>query len=315
MNKKNLIIALIFVGLVFMPVRASERPVDWIIAIVDADVVTFTELVDDMRSSTSQMGYKLDALTPSQMQKLAANALEKKITESIIVQEARRQGITAPPAEIEKETDDALQRIKSQFPTEEAFTKALALEFMTPDRLTEQYRTNAESALLRRKLINNDVRRKIDITDSDVLSAYNLRSTEIRVRHILVSSPIDAEQIKVKLHSGEDFDEVAAEFSTIEAADLGWVRRGKLMKSFEEVAFSLKPGEFSEVVKTRYGFHVMEILDVRTVELEPLTDEYKINIYNELFSSKFDDDMQQYLEDLKGRAYVWIREDYLAPLE
>jgi hypothetical protein len=113
---------------------------------------------------------------------------------------------------------------------------------------------------------------------------------EIRARHILVSPVPDAtpaqrdstrlyvEEIRARALGGEDFAQLAIAFSVDGSApdggDLGFFRRGQMVPEFEEVAFSLEPGEVSEVVETQFGFHIIKVEEVRRPEFEEVRIEY-----------------------------------------
>lgn len=69
-----------------------------------------------------------------------------------------------------------------------------------------------------------------------------------------------------KLSAGEDFVKLVAEYSddtgsVAEGGDLGWFGRGRMVPEFEEAAFSLEPGQFSGLIKTTYGYHLIQVLE------------------------------------------------------
>lgn len=295
--------------------HADERPMDWIVAIVDAEAITFTELADEMRGAAASAGFSMDGLTFDQRRKLGEDILERILTDSIIEQEARRRGLSIPPAEIDEATEEAVQRVRGQFPDDEAYQRALALEFMTAERLRERYRQQSETSLLRKKLVNQEVRRRVNVTDSAVEAAYVRKKDEVHVRHILVSSQETAKKVRERWLAGDDFDRIGADAGALEAADLGWIQRGRTVPPFEEAAFAVEPETISEIVRTKFGFHVLQVIEKRTVELPPLDDELRENVRNELFAIEFDSRMTEYLDELRARAYVSIKEDYLGPME
>lgn len=75
-----------------------------------------------------------------------------------------------------------------------------------------------------------------------------------------------ANQLRQRLLDGEDFAELAAEYSddpgsAAQGGDLGWFGRGRMVAPFEEAAFSLQVGEISEPVKSDFGYHIIEVLE------------------------------------------------------
>lgn len=87
----------------------------------------------------------------------------------------------------------------------------------------------------------------------------------IRARHILVKTKPKAEELLEALKMGEDFSELAKNNSECPSkkrgGDLGKFERGKMTKPFERAAFALKPGEISDVVKSDFGYHIIQRTD------------------------------------------------------
>jgi parvulin-like peptidyl-prolyl isomerase len=97
----------------------------------------------------------------------------------------------------------------------------------------------------------------------------------VRARHILVANGEEAERIRGMLLSGEDFAELARQYSLDSSTrpaggDLSWFPQGYLLiPEVEEAAFALQPGEISEVVPSTLGFHVVQTLERMEREMEP----------------------------------------------
>jgi len=90
---------------------------------------------------------------------------------------------------------------------------------------------------------------------------------EIRARHILVKTEDEAKAISKELDGGADFIELAKTKSigpsNVKGGDLGYFGKGQMVPPFAEAAFALKAGEISKPVKTRFGWHLIKVEDVR----------------------------------------------------
>ena len=95
---------------------------------------------------------------------------------------------------------------------------------------------------------------------------YIIISNEIRCAHILVEKHSQANDILERLNKGEKFSELSKQFSSCPSkkrgGDLGWFSRGKMVKEFENAAFSLEKGKITqEPVKTQFGYHIIKRLE------------------------------------------------------
>jgi peptidyl-prolyl cis-trans isomerase C len=130
--------------------------------------------------------------------------------------------------------------------------------------------------------INEDKARSYYKDHTDVFKTPEM----IRVKHILIkteaSAPEEekkkakakAEEALKRLKGGEDFSKLASEVSDDsgtkdKGGDLDFFPRGTMIPAFEEVAFSLKPGETSGVVETEYGYHIIKMEEKKEALLEP----------------------------------------------
>jgi parvulin-like peptidyl-prolyl isomerase len=124
----------------------------------------------------------------------------------------------------------------------------------------------------RQVIIEELLRRKVDaasaVTDDEARKAYEdnkpLFSTDtVGVSHIMVKTESEAEAIQAELKAGKSFPDLAREKSqdqgsAAKGGDLGMLSRGQTEPEFETVAFALKEGEVSAIVKTQYGYHVLK---------------------------------------------------------
>lgn len=248
------------------------------IAIVNDQPITWQEFISRMKD-TGNEGYSvLD-------QTIDANGqivLDQMIAESLIRQAAKKAGIKVSSYEIDAE----LSMIRDQLGT--SYGEVLAQYGMTENAL----RTNIEMNFLAVKYSTKD----LVITDEDLRRYFEenkdlYTSPEIvRVSHILVDTEEEAKQIAQQLKDGADFATLATEKSTdtmsaANGGDLDWFSRGQMVEPFEKVAFSMRPGQISEPVKTDYGYHIIKMTD-RKPAYEAVFDEVRYDVERDFRTSK-----------------------------
>ncbi len=128
----------------------------------------------------------------------------------------------------------------------------------------------------------------------------NPPADEVRARHILLKTEVDAKNVIGHLEAGKKFEDAAKEFSTGPSAanggDLGFFKRGDMVKPFAEAAFALKAGDVTPLpVKTRFGWHVIKVEDRRTTAA-PSFEEMRPRILREVGRTVAVGVMQQLVE-------------------
>ena len=167
----------------------------------------------------------------------------------------------------------------------------------------------------------------IQITDAQLHSAYNNQQADfttperVQARHILLKSDASndaavkakAEALLKQLQGGADFGKLAKEKSedTGSAAnngELGWLVKGQTVKPFEDSAFSLKPGQMSGLVKTEYGYHIIQVEAHEQPHIKPF-DEVKAQLTADLQKQAAANQMQ----NLSDKAVTGLRQDPTHP--
>ena len=200
--------------------------------------------------------------------------LDQIIEEKIIDQEAAKVGVAVTDEEVTDAFNILLQQ--SQI-TREQFMQSIAEQGVSFDDFMEVFK----SRILVSKLFNATTLSNTQVSESEAKEYYDnnpdmfVQEEQVRASHILVNTSEEAEQIKARLDAGEDFAELAKEFSidpsNVDGGQLGVFGRGVMVPEFEDAAFSLEVGEYSEPVQTQFGWHIIWLTDkqpARTIPFE-----------------------------------------------
>jgi peptidyl-prolyl cis-trans isomerase C len=181
---------------------------------------------------------------------------------------------------------------------------------------------------LRKRLVVQRVMRQYqtppNVTDEQARAYYDQNTTlysttQIHASHILVKDESVAKELLADLRAHpEKFADLAREKSTDtisakKGGDLGTFGAGRMVPEFEKVAFALKPGEISDVVKTQYGYHIITVLDRKEGEPKPF-DQVKEQIRATLRNRALQDQVQGHFDQLKKDADLHIDDAALARL-
>ena len=128
-------------------------------------------------------------------------------------------------------------------------------------------------------------------------------TTEYNAAHILVQTEEEIAAVIERLEAGEDFADVARDTSrdgsAAQGGDLGWFGPGAMIAPFEEAVMALEPGEISGPVETRFGWHVVYLIDTRIAEVPPL-EEVRDDLVSEL-SQQFS---REFVAELRAQTEV-----------
>jgi len=260
----------------FGPLGATER----IAAIVNKDVILESDVDEQLKLAIANL--RIDPNDSTTVAKLRKDVLKQLVDEQVIMAEAARQNITIPKASIDKAVTQAVQDVKTRMGSEENYRKALAQEKMTEADLRKKYEPDIRKQLTVMQLVEREVQSKTTVTDAEVKLYYvahrdsiGKKPEQLKLAAIVFGFEPDSAQVK-RLRSradslravivkGKPFDEVARAASDDPSGqsggDLGTFGRGDMVREFEDVAFDLKPMEISQLVRSRFGFHIIQVLE------------------------------------------------------
>jgi len=305
-----LAVAVIFCGVVS---PSYARVVDKVMATVNGEVILASEYEKKLKM--------LEVILPrdasdEQMDELKREVLQQMINEKLMKQEAEKKKIYVG----EKEIKDGIGKIRDRFDTDEEFEAELARQGMTKDNFKDQIKNQ----MIVMKLIDQEVKPRVPRpTDEEIRKFYEeneekmVEPEQIRVRHILIRSTtaqprIEAlkkiRDIQKKVKANEaNFSEIAKKHSECMSApkggDLGFITKGEMVPEFEKAAFALKVGEVSDVVETKYGFHVIKCVEKKSEEKKTL-DEVSDYLRNLVYQQNMEKYYEKWLRGLSDKASI-----------
>jgi len=230
--------------------------------------------------------------------------LERLINNRLIMAEGARLGIKVTDEEVDAEIEKVIT--DSFYGMSDYFFQTLEQFGLTEEALKKELKTEMvlRKIILAENHISDEQAREYFLLNQD---RFNIPE-QVAVRHILVDTEEEAEKVKLLLNSGEDFSELAREYSkdslsAERGGNLGFIQRGEMVSEFEEVAFTLPLNQPSEPVETIYGFHIIEVLDrkaAQKVSFEDVAAQVKEMIAEEMIMEK----MEKKINSLREQARI-----------
>jgi peptidyl-prolyl cis-trans isomerase C len=206
------------------------------------------------------------------------------------------------------DTPELRDKIKEQLIEREVFLQE-ATKRGIPDRADVKFQVDfvRKTAIIQN--LFKDELKKHPITDQQVQAEYDKQKStqgekEYHARHILVEKEDEAKDVIEQLKKGAKFEDLAKKSkdpgSGGKGGDLGWAAPGAYVKPFSDAMVKLEKGKFTEVpVQTQFGFHVIELEDVRETQFPPL-DQVKAQLSETIQQHQ----AQAFAEDLKKKAKI-----------
>ena len=304
----------------------ASTVIEEIVARVNNDIITRSELQhskDETRQELRQQyGDKADAMF-AQREK---DVLRDLIDQQLLLQKAKDKGLNADTELIRRLDEMRKQMNLSSMDELEKAAKEQGVSF-------EDFKQNLRNQLLTQMVIRDEVQPKIQITKEEQRKFYaaHLKDFEhperVRLSELLVSTeklePGDqagvaaaqqkARQLLEQVRGGAAFDEVAKTGSdgptAAQGGDLGYFQRGTLARGLEDKAFALKPGEITEVVRTKQGFLILKVTEHEQAGVPPFKD-VEQQIGDQLYYQKLQPALRAYFSKLREDAFIDIRPGY-----
>jgi len=263
------------------PVKPVPQELPDVLARVNGEAVNKAEFDRALESLEARNG----PVPAQQRDRVLRQVLDQIVSYKLLIQESRARNISTPDAEV----DARMKEILAQFPSEDAFKKMLASRNLT----LEQVRSDLRDDITVQKLIEGAIADKVAVTPEQVMDFYKKNPDQfqqperVRASHILIMVPKDADtaaktaargkaaEILKDVKAGKDFAELARQHSqdpgsAQNGGDLGFFQQGQMVGPFNDAAFSLNPGQVSDLVETEFGFHIIKVAEKQAARTVPL---------------------------------------------
>ena len=283
--------------------------------------ITRAQLDTEVNKALTNFNLSRDKVPPPQLASLEVNILNQMINRQVALAEARKSPMTNA-ATLAKEQ---LERMKKNFPNEQAFQEQLAKAKTTEAEMLKEIEQKMEVDNLMRARVEPNLKAP---SDEEVQKFYNenpklwQRNETVRAQHVLVkvdpgadaatkaAKKKAAEDALARVNKGEPFEKVAQEVSDDPGSkgrggELPPFSKGQMTPKFEETAFSTPAGKTSKVIETPFGYHFIKVKAKEAAKTLKL-DEVKNEIAAHLRRLKQGEASRLLLDDLRKDSQVKI---------
>ena len=306
----------------------SGKTVEEIIARVNNEIITRSEYDKARQTAAEEAKSECEnRCTSEQLQTniedRQKNTLRELVDQALLVQRAKDMGVNVE-AEVIKKLDAirTQNKMKTMEELEDA-VKSSGVNF-------EDFKNNIRNNLLTQRVIGSEVGSHINVSDDEISKYYEahkaefVRPEQVALREIVVSTegkkPEELPDLKKKaetalkrVQDGEDFGEIAKRLSDgstkSQGGFLGIYKRGELSKELEDKVFKMKRNELTEVMETKQGFLVLQVLE-HYDEGEQSLAKVKNEINEKIYGERMEPAMREYLKTLREQSYVVIKPGY-----
>lgn len=302
----------------------EERILDEIVAKVNQDIITLTDLKRELR--ILRISLQDQVADPSQLEEVferqKRGLLKNLIQNKVMLQKADELGL-ASTADAEVEAALDRQRQQMGIPNLEVLDQALQQRGTS----LQEYRQNFKERMVMDWLIQQAVYSRITLLTSEIEEYYQQHQedftepAEVELAEILfltegkVKAEVQAkaEEALARLQSGDAFEDVAKESSdgptAAQGGSIGKFREGSLAEQVEAVVFKLDAGNTTGIIETDYGLQILKVTSRDARAVKPLP-EVRESIQQVLYQQRAEPEVKTFMDDLLQQSYIFIKPKY-----
>jgi peptidyl-prolyl cis-trans isomerase SurA len=304
----------------------ADTIVEEIVARVNNQIITRSEYL----RSKEQLKQEAQQQDPTNADKIVAerdkDVLRDLIDQQLLLEKGKDLGITAD-TEVIKRMDQ--MRKEMNLDSMEDLEKAATAQGVS----FEDFKQNLRNQIITQQVIGREVGQRMSISKEEEQKFYDEHKNQleqpeqIRLSEILVSTEkksndaiveesqlVGAAQAKAgdllaQIRKGAAFDDIAKKNSdgptAAQGGDLGYFKRGTLAKELEDKTFAMKPGEVSDVIRTKQGFVILKVAEHQMAGIPPLS-QIEPKVQDAIYMQKLQPALRAYLTKLREDAYIDI---------
>ena len=310
---------------------AADTVIEEIVARVNNQIITRAEYL----RSKEQLRQEAQQQDPANAEKIIAerdkDVLRDLIDQQLLLDKGKDLGITAD-TEVIKRLDE--MRKDMHMDSMEDLEKAATSQGIS----YEDFKQNLKNQIITQQVIAKEVGSRMNVSKEELQQFYDEHKSqmeqpeEIRLSELLISTDkkgkdasgdeaqqlaaaqTKADDVLAQLHKGTAFDELAKKNSdgptAAQGGDLGYFKRGTLDKGLEEKTFAMKPGEVSDVIRTKQGLVILKVAEHQQAGVPPLS-EIEPKVQDAIYMQKLQPALRAYLQKLREEAYIDIKPGYV----
>jgi len=307
------------------PPAPQGEVIEEIIAQVNDRIIVLSEYrmrLDALRQELSQQlqGAELE----TQFRERSQDVLRELIDEQLLAQKATELGIDVESAVVRR-----LDEIRQQMnlPSMEALEQAASQQGLN----YEDFKQNLRDNFLTQQVINREVGARVQVSPAEISAYYEQHKQEFErkdgytIQLILISTENKeaeelpalrqkAEEVLAKAKNGENFAELARQYSDDATAqnggNAGFFERGMMAPEIEAVVEKLERNGVSDIIQTRFGHMIVKLLDRTSAGVPPLS-EVETRIHEQLYLQKIQPALRAYLTTLRQESFISVKSGYV----
>lgn len=315
----------------FFPAAAQAQTiVEEIVARVNNEIITRSEIARAREQLREELRQQHGRDGDRAFAEREPHLLRDLIDQQLLVQRAQDMGLSAD-TEVIRRLDEIRRQMNLE--TLEEVEKAAVAQGV----VFEDFKLQIRNSVLTQQVISREVGGSIQITQEEIRKFYEEHQKEldrperVRLSEILIPAEAPegqqptpealaaaenrAKELLQQIRGGASFEELARQHSTGPTAarggDLGYFERGMLAKELEDLTFDkMKPGDISEVVRTRQGYIILKLTEYNRAGVPPLR-EVERQIHEHIYMEKLQPALRAYLTKLREQAYIDLKEGFV----